>query len=115
MKPLMMRCLSIIQLTLFPEIVRFVFLTNIFLPPVESMPRKRSTLMNFVLTKSSIWASQDYRYEKQPAMFGKETFLSRKAKNKENVCFYGKLANEILTCDKFLLLNVKIWFRLVRS
>ena len=37
-------------------------------------------------TKSSICACQRYRYEKDPASFGDEPFLSRKAKNEE-VCF----------------------------
>ena len=66
-------------------------------------------------TKSSICACQGYRYEKVPASFGDEPFLSRKAKKNAEICFYGKLAIDVFTCDKFLLPNVKIRLRLVRS
>ena len=66
-------------------------------------------------TKSSICACQGYMYEKEPASFGDEPFLSRKAKKNEEICFYGKLAIDVFTCDKFLLPNVKIRLRLVRS
>ena len=53
--------------------------------------------------KSSICACQGYSYEKEPASFADELFLSRKANKNEQICFYGKLAIDVFTCDKFLL------------
>ena len=43
-------------------------------------------------TRRSICACQCYRYEIELASFGDEPFLSRKAKKKVQICFYGKLA-----------------------
>ena len=67
------------------------------------------------LTKSSICTSQGYRYVKEPASFGNEPFLSRKARKNDEVCFHGKLAIDVFTCDKFLLPTVKFRLRVVRS
>ena len=71
-------------------------------------------LSNTEGTENSICACQGYRYEKEPASFGDEPSFSRKTKTEE-ICFYGKLTIDVSTCDKFLLPNVKIWLRLVRS
>ena len=65
-------------------------------------------------TKISICECQDYRYEKVPASFGDEHFISRKAKTNKEICSYGKLTNDVFKCNKILLTNVKIRLRLVR-
>ena len=64
---------------------------------------------------SFICPYQGYTYEKESASFGDEHFLSRKAKKIEEICLYEKLAIDVFTCDNFLLPNVKIRLRLVRS
>ena len=66
-------------------------------------------------TESYTWACQDYRYEKETASFGDEPFRSRKAKMNEEFFFYGMLGIDVFTYDKFLLPDVKIRLRLVRS
>ena len=83
---------------------------------MDSMLVRRSSLMIFIRQKEPrVCACQGYRYEKEPASFADEPFLSRKARNNAEICFYGKLAIDVFTCEKFLLPNVKIRLRLVRS
>ena len=66
-------------------------------------------------TKESISFCQGYDYEKDPSAFGEELFVTRKGKKSDTVAFYGKLCVDIFTCDKFLLPNVNVRLRLVRS
>ena len=71
---------------------------------------------DFYKTKEPrVCACQGYRYKKEPASLAHEPFLSQKARKNAEICFYGKLAIDVFTCDKFLLPNVKIRLRLVRS
>ena len=66
-------------------------------------------------TKSFICACQGYRHAKEPVSLRDEPLLSGKTKKNEELCFYGKLAIDVLTCDNFPFPNVKIRLRLLPS
>ena len=84
---------------------------------MESMLTKPSSLMIFRTRKEPrvLFAHVKVIGTRKTASFRDEPFLSRKVKKNEDICFYGKLAIDIFTCDKLLLPSVKIRLRFVRS
>ena len=67
-------------------------------------------------TKESLGFCNGYSYGKDPKDFSKEPFDMRKlTAGHDEVSLYGKLAPDVFTCDMFLLPNVSVRIRLVRS
>ena len=66
--------------------------------------------------KDSIGICQGYQYENIPNDFNSAPFTGKvMTVNTGEKMFYGKLAIDVFTCDKFLLPNIKVRIRLIRS
>lgn len=68
-------------------------------------------------TKTSLLGCQGYGYEKMPSKLDSEPFVDRHEKldDQTSMTFFGKLAIDVFTCDKYLLPGVKVNVRLSRS
>ena len=67
--------------------------------------------------KDGIIFYQGYQYEPNPDAFNEEPILSRKeiVEGSKPLAFFGKLAIDVFTCDKYLLPGTKVRVRLIRS
>ena len=67
-------------------------------------------------TKDSISVCQGYLNQEQPNYVDDEAFKERKKTGtQEEINCYGRLHADIFTCDRLLLPNVNVRFKLIRS
>ena len=68
-------------------------------------------------TKATLLECQGYSYEETPGTFTGDTFVNRKAKTatSSEVHLYGKLAVDLLNCDRLLIPNTNVRITLIKS